>query len=84
MGLDGLRFHDLRHAAGTLAARTGATTKEIMARLGHASPRAAMVYQHATEDRDRLIAERLTEMAAQAGVNPVVPITEARSAAPDA
>ena len=84
VGLDGLRFHDLRHAAGTLAARTGATTKEIMARLGHASPRAAMVYQHATEDRDRLIAERLTEMATQAGVNPVVPITEARSATPDA
>ena len=59
VGLDGLRFHDLRHTAGTLTARTGATTKEIMARLGHASARAAMVYQHATEDRDRLIAERL-------------------------
>src|SRR5439155_8508196 len=58
VGLEGVRFHDLRHAAGTLAARTGATTKEIMARLGHSSPRAAMVYQHATEDRDRLIAER--------------------------
>src|SRR5206468_4918740 len=67
-GLDGLRFHDLRHAAGTLAARTGATTKEIMARLGHASPRAAMVYQHATEDRDRLIAERLAVMTAEAGL----------------
>ena len=45
VGLPGLRFHDLRHTAGTLAARTGATTKEIMARLGHASPRAAMIYQ---------------------------------------
>jgi integrase len=62
VGLAGLRFHDLRHTAGTLAARTGATTKELMARLGHASPQAAMVYQHAAEDRDRLIAERLTAM----------------------
>jgi integrase len=71
IGLDGLRFHDLRHTAGTLTARTGATTKEIMARLGHASPQAAMVYQHATRDRDRLIAKRLDEMAAEAGIESV-------------
>ena len=62
VGLEGLRFHDLRHAAGTLAAHTGATTKELMARLGHGSPRAAMIYQHATEDRDRRIAEKLDAM----------------------
>jgi integrase len=47
VGVAGLRFHDLRHTAGTLAAQTGATTKELMARLGHASHQAAMVYQHA-------------------------------------
>jgi integrase len=75
-GLDGLRFHDLRHTAGTLTARTGATTKEIMARLGHASARAAMVYQHATEDRDRLIAERLTAMTEEAGLAHVIPLTQ--------
>jgi integrase len=68
VGLSGLRFHDLRHTAGTLAAQTGATTKELMARLGHASPQAAMVYQHAADDRDRLIADRLTEMAVLAGI----------------
>lgn len=62
VGLEGLRFHDLRHAAGTLAAHAGATTKELMARLGHGSPRAAMIYQHATEDRDRRIAEQLDAM----------------------
>lgn len=64
----GLRFHDLRHTAGTLAAQTGATTKELMARLGHASPRAALIYQHAAPDRDRRIADRLTEMIDAAGV----------------
>jgi len=61
-GMAGFRFHDLRHTAGTLAARTGATTKELMARLGHASPQAAMIYQHAASDRDRSIAEGLTAM----------------------
>ena len=46
---------------GTLAARTRAPTKELMARLGHASARASLIYQHASEDRDRRIAERLDE-----------------------
>lgn len=46
----------------------GATTKELMARLGHANPRAAMVYQHASEDRDRVIADRLTAMAVDEGL----------------
>jgi integrase len=73
VGLDGLRLHDLRHTAGTLAARTGATTKELMARLGHASPQASMIYQHAADDRDRLIAQRLDEMAAEAGVDSSTP-----------
>jgi integrase len=58
-GMTGLRFHDLRHSAGTLAARTGATTKELMARLGHVSANAALIYQHATAERDRSIAEGL-------------------------
>lgn len=62
VGVEGLRFHDLRHTAGTLAAQTGATTKELMARLGHGSPRAAMIYQHATRERDRRIADRLADM----------------------
>lgn len=74
VGLAGLRFHDLRHTAGTLAARTGATTKELMARLGHSSPNAAMIYQHAADDRDRLIAERLAAMTAEAGLAQVIPI----------
>ena len=58
----GLRFHDLRHTAGTLAARTGATTKELMARLGHSSSNAALIYQHASADRDRSIADGLSAM----------------------
>jgi integrase len=54
-------FHDLRHTGGTLAATTGATIKELMARLGHSSPRAALIYQHATKKGDKLIAAALGE-----------------------
>ena len=38
---------------------TGATLKELMARLGHSSVRAALIYQHATRDRDQAIARAL-------------------------
>ena len=58
-GLEGLRFHDLRHVAGTLATVSGATIREVQARLGHASPAAAYRYQHVLDDRDAAIAERL-------------------------
>ena len=46
--LPDLHFHDLRHTGGTLSAATGASLKELMARLGHSSVRAALIYQHAT------------------------------------
>ncbi len=42
------RFHDLRHTANTLTAASGASTKELMHRMGHASSQAAIRYQHAT------------------------------------
>jgi integrase len=64
----GLHFHDLRHTGGTLAAATGATLKELMARLGHSSTRAAMIYQHATRNRDQVIAKALGELARQARI----------------
>ncbi len=49
--------HDLRHHAATLMAQMpGITTKELMARIGHSSPRAALIYQHATAERDRQVA----------------------------
>lgn len=57
LDLEGVRLHDLRHLAGTMAAATGASTKELMHRLGHASPRAALPYQHATAERDEAIAD---------------------------
>jgi integrase len=56
VGVEGLRFHDLRHTGNTMAAATGASTRELMVRMGHASARAALIYQHATRERDEAIA----------------------------
>jgi integrase len=61
-----LHLHDLRHTGGTLTAQTGATLKEIMSRIGHSSTRAAMLYQHATSERDRRIADALNLMIEEA------------------
>ena len=36
--------------------------RELMYRMGHASPAAALRYQHATEQRDRVIAQALGEL----------------------
>ena len=66
MGLPDLHIHDLRHTGGTLSAATGARLKELMARLGHSSVRAAMIHQHASRDRDRLIAKGLGVFAQEA------------------
>jgi integrase len=62
-GRKDLRWHDLRHTGAVLAAQTGATLAELMGRLGHTTPGAAMRYQHAAADRDAEIARRLSELA---------------------
>lgn len=72
-GRDDLRFHDLRHTGATLAAATGATLAELMTRLGHSTPAAALRYQHAAADRDRAIAEALSGFAT-AQVVPLRPV----------
>jgi integrase len=62
-GRPDLRFHDLRHSGAVLAAATGATLAELMARLGHSTPAAAMRYQHAAQGRDQAIATALSKIA---------------------
>lgn len=61
VGVGGLHFHDLRHTGNTLAAQTGASLADLMARMGHDSPRAAMIYQHDTDEASQAIADALTE-----------------------
>jgi integrase len=62
-GRPDLRFHDLRHTSAVLAASTGATLAELMARLGHTTPAVAMRYQHAAKGRDAEIAKALSKLA---------------------
>ena len=62
-GRPDLRWHDLRHTGAVLAAQTGATLAELMGRLGHSTPAAALRYQHAAQGRDAEIARRLSEIA---------------------
>jgi integrase len=67
-GRDDLRWHDLRHSGAVLAAATGASLAELMARLGHSTPQAAMRYQHAAQGRDREIAALLSKLASNGGM----------------
>jgi integrase len=60
-----LHLHDLRHTGLTLAAASGATTAELMHRAGHASPEAALRYQHATRERDHLPAKSLESIISE-------------------
>jgi integrase len=66
IGAAGLHLHDLRHTGNTLAAQTGASLRDLMARMGHDSTAAAIIYQHATRGADRAIADavdaRLTQL----------------------
>lgn len=61
-GRPDLHLHDLRHTSLTLAAATGATLAELMHRAGHSTPHAALRYQHATAERDRVISEALSDL----------------------
>ena len=62
-GLSGVHFHDLRHSGNLLAAAAGATLRELMARMGHSSTRAALIYLHDSDDRQRKLAEALGDAA---------------------
>jgi integrase len=61
IGAPGLHFHDLRHTGNTFAAQTGTSLRDLMARMGHDNPRAALIYQHATSGADRAVAAALDE-----------------------
>jgi hypothetical protein len=46
-----------------MAAQAGATLAELMTRMGHSTAKAALVYQHVAEGRDRIIADRMALLA---------------------
>jgi integrase len=83
IGRPDLHFHDLRGCAATLAAISGATTAELMRRLGHATPGVAMRYQRATADRDAAVAQLMSDLVRPAEPTPhrLIPCEEARTCA---
>ena len=64
-GRTDIHLHDLRHTGLTFAAAAGATTAELMLRAGHVSSEAALRYQHATRERDELLATTLDVLVAR-------------------
>lgn len=65
LGLDGLRFHDLRHTAVALAISTGAHPKALQERMGHSSVKVTLDrYGHLYEGLDAQIANGLDAVLA--------------------
>lgn len=54
-----MHFHDLRHTGNQLAAGSGVSTRDLMARMGQDSMAAALIYQDASREADRSIAAHL-------------------------
>ncbi|BDD83625.1 putative prophage phiRv2 integrase [Tsukamurella pulmonis] len=63
IGREGLWPHDLRKFAGTQTAAVGATLAENMARMGHSTVKASLIYQQAVSSRDAEIAVALSKLA---------------------
>ena len=55
IGAEGLHFHDLWHTGNHFAAASGASLRDLMARMGHDSERAAIIYQHEARGADQVI-----------------------------
>src|ERR1700678_4339790 len=59
LGMPGLHVHDLRHTGNQFAANSGAGLRVLMARMGHDSERAAMIYQHEARGADKAITDAI-------------------------
>lgn len=58
-GRPDLTIHHLRHTALTLAGQNGATDAELQARAGHASQAVMAIWQNASLEEDRSLAEKI-------------------------
>jgi integrase len=59
IGAEGLHFHDLRHTGNAWAAGSGVGLRDLMARMGHDSERAAIIYQHEARGADAAITKAI-------------------------
>ena len=63
VGLEDIHIHDLRHTGNQFTANAGANPRELMARMGHDSPRAALIYLHSSDQRQRALADAVGKAA---------------------
>jgi hypothetical protein len=63
VGLEGVHIHDLRHTGNQFTADAGANTRELMVRMGHDSERAALIYLHSSDKRQRALADAVARAA---------------------
>lgn len=70
-GLRGLRFHDLRHSAGSIGHMLGLTQRQIADMLGHSSMATTERYLHGYKDEAvravDVLAERITQVWSDPG-----------------
>ena len=60
MGLDAIRFHDLRHSFALYALQNGDSLKDIQEAMGHTTITTTMnVYGHISPQRKQASAERM-------------------------
>jgi len=64
-GLQGVRFHDLRHTAASRMIEAGADLVTVSKILGHASIQMTMRYCHPTPERERAAVQKLGEFLGQ-------------------
>jgi integrase len=64
-GIEGFRFHDLRHTFGTRAADAGVALTAVAAVMGHADIHTTMRYAHATDAGRRRVVEAVAIEAPQ-------------------
>lgn len=63
IGRPGFRPSEQRHTGGPVAAQAGGTLPEIMERLRHKTPAAAMRYQKVAAGRSHALAENIAKLA---------------------
>lgn len=64
-GLPGFQTRELRHTGGTIASQAGGTIAEVMDRLGHKTPNAAMKYQRIASGRAEALADAMSKLVAE-------------------
>ncbi len=65
-----MHFHDLRHAGNHYTASAGANLRELMERMGHSTSRAAIIYLHSTDPRQRALADAVDKAPATSCARP--------------